>query len=98
MAIVGGPTSYRKWIPIELAERLHVLQQGTLNVGNTQQNRLNLRTLAIAQANAPSNPAWARWSKGFSNSSSFGSAGPQPIQVLEVYPVLVPGFTKPPNT
>ena len=88
-------SSYTKWVAFELACRLHCLQQGSLNVGNTQQNKAHLQTLAIANANTGGASAWARWSRGFSNSSTFGTGGPQPIQALEVYPALVPGFVKP---
>ena len=96
IVVIGGPTSYRKWIPFELACRLHALQQGSLNIGNTKQNIANLQTLCVTNANAGG--PYARWSRGFSNSATFGNSGPQPITALEVYPVLVPGFTKPPNT
>ncbi|HEV2178345.1 MAG TPA: hypothetical protein VGU20_31110 [Stellaceae bacterium] len=84
-------SSYTKWISIELAERLHCLQQGSLNVGNTQQNRLHLRTLAIAQANTPSSPPWARWS----TAANMKTGSAMPIQALQVYPARVPGFVKP---
>lgn len=84
-------SSYTQWVPIEWAERLHCLQQGTLNVGNTQQNRVNLRNLAIAQAQSPSNPPWARWSAG----ANAPAGGGLPIQALQVYPARVPGFVKP---
>lgn len=43
-----------KWTPFRFACALRSLQQGALNVGNRQQNRANLLTLAIAQANAAS--------------------------------------------
>lgn len=82
-------SSYTQWIPIELAERLHCLRQGALNVGNTQQNIVNLRTLARAQANSPSVPPWARWNPTLKNGTA------QPIQALQVYPARVPGFRKP---
>lgn len=82
-------SSYTQWISIELAERLHCLQQGTLNVGNTQKNIANLRTLARAQANTPSNPPWARWNTTLKNGTA------QPIQALQVFPSRVPGFVKP---
>jgi hypothetical protein len=82
-------SSYTQWISILLAERLHCLRQNSLNVGNAQQNRLNLRALAQAQANAPSNPAWARWNPTLKNGTA------QPIQALQVFPARVPGFKKP---
>lgn len=82
-------SSYNKWIPIELAERLHCLQQGTLNVGNTQQNRVSLRAAAITNANGAA--TWARWSTAANQKN--GTA--QPIQALQVFPSLVPGFVKP---
>lgn len=82
-------SSYTQWVAIEFAERWHCLRQGTLNVGNTQQNYVNLRTLARAQANAPSNPPWARWNSTLKNGTA------QPIQALQVFPARVPGFKKP---
>lgn len=82
-------SSYTQWIPIELAERLHCLRQGALNVGNTRQNTANLRTLARAQANSPSVPPWARWNSTLKNGTA------QPIQALQVFPARVPGFKKP---
>jgi hypothetical protein len=82
-------SSYTQWLSIKFAERLHCLQQGALNVGNTQQNWKNLETLAIAQANSPSNPPWARWNTTLKNGTA------QPIQALQVYPSRVPGFVKP---
>jgi hypothetical protein len=48
-----------KWMPFRLACTLHCLQQGTLNVGNRQQNRANLKALAITNANGAR--SWARW-------------------------------------
>lgn len=82
-------SSYTQWISIELAERLHCLRQGALNVGNTQQNIVNLRTLARAQANVPSAPPWARWNPTLKILTA------QPIQALQVFPARVPGFKKP---
>lgn len=82
-------SSYTQWISIYLAERLHCLRQGALNVGNTQQNLVNLRTLARTQANTPSNPPWARWNPTLKNGTA------QPLAALQIYPARVPGFKKP---
>lgn len=89
VTISGGPTSYRKWLPFEFACRLRVLQQGSLNVGNTQQNIANLRTLCIANANGAQ--TFAKW-------GVLRAASTNPQTYLLVYPVNVPGFVKPPNT
>lgn len=80
-------SSYTKWISFRLACRLHCLQQGTLNVGNTQQNIASLQALCIANAN--STATFAKWNTTLKNGTA------QPIQALEVYPALVPGFVKP---
>jgi hypothetical protein len=80
-------SSYTKWLPFELACRLHCLQQGSLNVGNTQQNKLNLQALCLANIGA----GYARWSTA--ENAPVGAA--QPIQALQVYPALVPGFVRP---
>lgn len=82
-------SSYTKWIPFQLACRLHCLQQGALNVGNTQQNITNLKALCLANAN--STATFARWSRG----ANALVGGAQPITALQVYPALVPGFVKP---
>jgi hypothetical protein len=82
-------SSYTQWIPFQLACRLHVLQQGALNVGNTQQNKLSLQALCVANANAGG--LYARWSRG----ANAPTAGAQPITALQVYPALVPGYVKP---
>lgn len=79
-------SSYTKWVSFELACRLRCLQQGTLNVGNTLQNKTNLQTLCIANANAGG--LYARW--GIQRN---GSA--QPVSALQVYPAKVPGFVVP---
>lgn len=80
-------SSYTKWIPFDLACRLHCLQQGSLNVGNTQQNRLNL--LSLCQTNANAAATFAKWQPTLKNGSA------QPRTALRVYPALVPGFVKP---
>jgi hypothetical protein len=82
-------SSYTQWIPFELACRLRCLQQGTLNVGNTQQNRLSLQASAITNANGTA--TWARWSRG----ANARTAGALPIQALQIYPAKVPGFVAP---
>ncbi len=82
-------SSYTQWIPFALACRLRCLQQGSLNVGNTQQNRVNLQTLCTTNANAGA--TYGRWSRG----ANAPNAGAQPVQALQVYPALVPGFVKP---
>ena len=82
-------SSYTKWIPFQLACRLHCLQQGSLNVGNTRQNIANLQALCIANATLGGN--YARWSRG-ANSANGGSHA---VTCLQVYPALVPGFVKP---
>lgn len=82
-------SSYTQWIPFQLACRLHCLQQGTLNVGNTQQNIANLLTLCRTNANAGG--LYARWSRG----ANAPTVGAQPTTALQVFPSLVPGFVKP---
>lgn len=77
-------SSYTQWIAFDFACRLHVLQQGALNVGNTRQNVANLKTLALAQIASPSNPPWAKVS----------TAANEPKKIL-LYPSRVPGFVKP---
>lgn len=79
-----SPSSLKQWIPFDFACRLNCLQRGTLNVGNTQQNRLNLLALSIAQANSPSNPQWAKYS----------TAANMPKKLL-LRPYYVPGFIAP---
>lgn len=80
-------SSYTKWLPFELACRLHCLQQGSLNVGNTLQNKTNLQTLCTASANGAA--VYGRWNPTLQNGTA------QPVQALQVYPALVPGFVKP---
>ena len=84
-ASIFGPTGPRGtlWIPIELAVRLRTLQQGSLNIGNTQQNKLNLIALATAEANG--NARWARWN-------------PVLTYKLQVDRRLVPGYVPPIGT
>ena len=77
-------SSYTKWIPFDFACRLRCLQQGTLNVGNTLQNKTNLKNSALTQIAAPSNPPWAKYS----------TAANEPRKIL-LYPSRVPGFVAP---
>jgi hypothetical protein len=77
-------SSYTQWIAFDWACRLHCLQQGALNVGNTQQNKVNLKTLALAQIAAPSTPPWAKIS----------TAVNEPKKIM-IFPSRVPGFVKP---
>lgn len=79
-------SSYTKWITFRLACRLHCLQQGSLNVGNTQQNIANLQALCIASANGAA--AYGKW-------GPLRAPGTSPVQYLRVYPALVPGFVVP---
>jgi hypothetical protein len=88
MGIITG--SGETWVPFRLACTLPYLRKGSLNVGNTQQNRLSLAAAAISQANSPSNPPWAKWRLGFQSTTS--TAG------LLINPRLVPGYTAPPGT
>lgn len=80
-------SSYTKWIPFALACRLRCLQQGALNLGNTQQNKANLLSLCLANAN--STATYARWNPTLKNGTA------QPVQALDVFPAAVPGFVKP---
>ena len=91
-------SSYTFWIPFQWACRLHVLQQGALNVGNTRQNIANLLALAITNANAGT-PAgtWAKWSLQYLPNPG-GVAPPASTTNgtgLWVKPASVPGFVKP---
>lgn len=79
-------SSYTQWIPFDMACRLRVLQQGSLNVGNTQQNRLNL--LSLCTTNANGTQTFAKW-------SVLRAAGTAPRSLLWVKPANVPGFVKP---
>jgi hypothetical protein len=78
------------WLPFELACRLHCLNQGSLNVGNTAQNKANLLTLC--QTNANGAATYGRWNPTLKNGTA------QPVQALEVFPALVPGFQRPVNS
>lgn len=80
-----------KWTPFDLACRLRSLQQGSLNVGNTQQNKTNLFNLAVAQANTPSSPPWARWRTGGANTAKVHGN-------LYLNVPLVPGYVPPTGT
>ncbi len=77
-------SSLTRWLPLDVAGRLKCLRRGALNVGNARQNLANLRTLALAQIAAPSNPPWAKYS----------TAANEPRRVM-VWPSRVPGFQKP---
>ena len=79
-------SSYTHWVPFDLACRLRCLQQGSLNVGNTQQNRLNLLSLCTANANGAQ--TYAKW-------GVLRAAGTNPRSLLLVTPANVPGFVKP---
>lgn len=79
-------SSYTQWMPFDLACRLHCLRQGSLNVGNTQQNILNLQALCVTNAN--STQTFAKWHLGNVNNT-------RPGQSLLVKPASVPGFLKP---
>lgn len=79
-------SSYTQWIPFQMACRLHPLQQGTLNVGNTQQNIASLLALCITNAN--STQTFAKW-------RVLRAAGTNPATYLRVLPANVPGFVKP---
>lgn len=75
-----------KWTPFQLACRLHCLRQGTLNVGNTQQNIANL--LALATANANGAQTWAKWRTTTDNSAKTASH-------LRIWVPNVPGYVAP---
>lgn len=92
-----------RWIPFQEACRMHCLQQGSLNIGNTQQNRLALLASAVAEAN--SNPpgrastAWATWRVGFGTSGlTTGAASGYSGAGLLIWPNRVPGFVAPPDS
>lgn len=92
-----------QWVPFQMACRLRCLQRGTLNVGNTQQNRLNLLSLAIAEANE--NPVgrgpdagWATWAVGFGGSGQCtGGATGYTGAGLWINVPAVPGYVAPPD-
>lgn len=79
-------SSYTNWIPFQMACRLRCLQQGALNVGNTQQNIANL--LALCVTNANSTQTFAKW-------RVFRVSGTNPTTYLRIMPANVPGFVKP---
>lgn len=79
-------SSYTNWIPFEMACRLRCLQQGTLNVGNTQQNIASL--LATCVTNANSTQTFAKW-------RVLRASGTNPTTYLRIKPASVPGFVKP---
>lgn len=78
-----GRSPFTKWTPIEWAVRLRTLQQGSLNIGNTQQNRIHLTALAVTEANGAA--IWARWN-------------PVLTYKLQVYVRKVPGYVAPIGT
>lgn len=82
-------SSYTNFIPFQMACRLRCLQQGTLNVGNTQQNIANLLSLCVANANGAA--TFAKWRVN-------RVAGTNPTTYLRVRPASVPGFVKPINS
>lgn len=65
---------------------MRCLQQGSLNVGNTQQNIANLLALAITNANGTQ--TWAKW-------RVLRAANTNPATYLRILPANVPGFVKP---
>jgi hypothetical protein len=89
-----------KWVPFRVAARMRSLQQGTLNVGNTQQNLVNLATLAIASANTNGGrgSTWARWRIGFGAlGGSLGTSATSTAGLL-INVRYVPGYVPPPGT
>jgi len=79
-------SSYTNFVPFQLACRLRPLQQGSLNIGNTQQNIANLLALCITNANG--SQTFAKWRVGRVN-------GTNPATCLRVKPASVPGYVKP---
>lgn len=79
-------SSYTNWIPFQFACRLHCLQQGTRNVGNTQQNIASLLGICITNANG--SQTFAKWRVN-------RVAGTNPTTSLRVKPAIVPGFVAP---
>lgn len=88
MGVTQTASSLQKWIPFKLACRLRCLQQGTLNVGNTQQNITNLLNLCVTNANGAA--VYAKW-------NVLRVAGSNAQAFLLVYPANVPGFVSPPQ-
>lgn len=84
-----------KWVPFRLACRLRSLQQGSLNVGNTQQNITNLKNLAItnAQLNGGRGGTWAKWGPNFGPLSA-GKCTTSTAGLL-IFVEGVPGFIAP---
>lgn len=79
-------SSYTQFIPFQLACRLHVLQQGALATGNTQQNIASLLATCITNANGAA--TFAKW-------NVLRAVGTNPTAYLLVKPASVPGFVKP---
>jgi len=77
-----------KWTPFNFACRLRSLQHGTLNVGNTLQNKTHLYNLAVAEANAAA--VWAKWSSADNRSAHIAAN-------LYLNVPLVPGYTAAPH-
>lgn len=67
---------------------MRCLQQGILNVGNRQQNRLYLLAAAITNANGTA--SWAKWRVGSVTRTSSNS--------ILICVTAVPGFTPPVGT
>ena len=80
-----------------MACRLHSLQQGSLNVGNTAQNVSNLATLAIASAltNGGRGSTWARFRLGFGPLGGTLGTGQTSTAGLLINVKAVPGFIAP---
>jgi hypothetical protein len=84
------------WTPFRFAARLRSLQQGSLNVGNTRQNLVNLKNLAIANAQTNGGRGgWARWRVGFGTlGGSLGTSTTSTAGLLINVPA-VPGYIAP---
>jgi len=81
------------WTPFDLACRLQSLRYGSLDVGNTLQNKTNLYNLAVAEANNyPNGTGWAKW-RGGGGMPVYKSRGNLLLNIE-----LVPGFTAPAGT
>jgi hypothetical protein len=81
-------THITKWTPFRWACAMRCLQQGSLNVGNRQQNRLAL--LASAKTNANGAATWAKWRVGSVTRTSSNA--------LLINVPSVPGFVAPTGT
>ena len=79
-------SSFSNSIPFQLACRLRVLNQGTLNAGNTRQNIASLLASCISNANGAR--TFAKW-------SVYRAAGTSPLAYLSVKPASVPGYVAP---